>query len=422
MLDLRSIQENPAMLEDILARRRFKGVNVPELMAKLEESRSLKSKIDGLRGERNSASKEIGQLIGQGKKDEAEKRKSEVKGLGDEIHGLEEKYHGIQEAMELDLLLLPNVIDPDVPDGEDETANKEIRVEGKKPEFSFEPKKHYDMGEAMGIFDFERGVKLAGSRFYTYRGLGARLERALISFMLDLHTEENGYTEMWVPSLINEEGMMKSGQYPKFKGDFYDLEKDGLALIPTSEVSLVNLHTDEIIDEKDLPIALTTATSCFRREAGAAGKDNRGLVRVHQFQKVELVQVVHPDKSHEAHEQMLAHAEKVLQRLGLHYRVLLLCSGDMGATAAKTYDLEVWMPGLDRWLEISSVSNCLDYQARRGLIRYRPEGPKKKPVLAHTLNGSGLAAGRTLIAVMENYQKEDGTFEIPEALKPYMRM
>jgi seryl-tRNA synthetase len=272
----------------------------------------------------------------------------------------------------------------------------------------------------MGILDFERGVKLAGSRFYAYRGLAAKLERALIAFMLDLHTK-NGYTEMWVPQLVDDASMTTTGQYPKFKGEFYRLDADELSLIPTAEVPLVNLYRDEIIPSDQLPIRMTASSSCFRREAGAAGRDTRGLVRVHQFQKVEMVQIVHPDESRRIHEEMIHHAEEVLKQLGLHYRTVLLCSGDIGATSARTYDVEVWMPGLNRYMEISSVSNCLEFQARRGMIRCKDNGPKAKAVYVHTLNGSGLAAGRTMAAVMENYQKADGTFEIPEVLKPYLR-
>jgi len=420
MLDLKRLQENPAELEDTLRRRRFTGIDADRLRERIQESKAVKTRIDTIRAERNSASKTIGNLIGQGKKEEAEKRKAEVKHLGDELAQQEREYEEKQNELQDVLLGLPNLLEPDVPDGEDETGNRLVYERGQRPDFSFKPATHYELGEKLGILDFERGVKLAGSRFYTYRDLAARLERALLNFMLDLHTREFAYTEVWVPQLVGEQSMFTTGQYPKFRGDFYDLEKDGLALIPTSEVPLVNLYRDEIIPEEELPVRLTAATSCFRREAGAAGRDTRGLVRVHQFQKVELVQIVHPDKSRETHEEMLSNAEEVLKRLGLHYRVMLLCSGDIGAAAARTYDIEVWMPGLNRYLEISSVSNCLDFQARRGMIRYRPAGAKKKPVLAHTLNGSGLAAGRTLIAIMENYQREDGTFDVPEVLRPYM--
>ncbi len=419
MLDLRRIIENPEELEENLNKRNFTNIDMNKLKELIRNSKEMKAIIDGMRMERNAASKEIGALIGQGKKDEAETRKAAVKDLGDRISDEEKKADAITEELSDIILGLPNYLEPDVPTGKDEKDNELIREVGTIREFGFSPIPHYDIGEKMGILDFEGGVKLAGSRFYSYRGLAAQLERAIISFMLDVHTGLFGYEERWVPQLISDEGMVTTGQYPKFAGEFYRLNEDGLSLIPTAEVPLVNLYRDEIIPEENLPIALTAASSCFRREAGAAGRDTRGLVRVHQFQKVELVQLVHPEKSREIHEKMLLHAEEILKRLELPYRVIKLCSGDIGATAARTYDLEVWMPGLNRYLEISSISNCLDYQARRGKIRYRPVDKKKKPELLHTLNGSGLAAGRTMIAIMENYQKEDATFDIPDALKPY---
>ncbi|MDH5656349.1 MAG: serine--tRNA ligase [Spirochaetia bacterium] len=420
MLDLKRIQENPDELEEMLTKRNFKAFDAGKLKTIIEKYKNQKSKVDEERSRRNYASKEIGNLISNGKKEDAEKLKAEVKGLGDVIENLEKDLESIETEMSGIVLELPNYPDSDVPVGSDEKSNIVLRIEGKKPEFDFTPAPHYEIGEKLNIIDFERGVKLAGSRFYSYRGKGAALERALINFMLDTHTKQFGYSEMWVPQLINDEGMTVTGQYPKFKGEYYRFEEDGLSLIPTAEVPLVNLYRGEIIEEKDLPVAMTAASSCFRREAGSAGKDTRGLVRVHQFQKVELVQIVHPEHSRKIHEEMLSHAEEILKKLNLHYRVLLLCTGDMGATAAKTYDLEVWMPGLDRFVEISSISNCLDFQARRGLIRYRPDGKKNKPVLTHTLNGSGLAAGRTLAAVMETYQKIDGSFDIPDVLKKYL--
>jgi seryl-tRNA synthetase len=417
MLELRLIQENPEALKQMLSRRRHEGVAVSELLKLIEESKEIRARSEALRADRNRISKEIGILIGQGKKDEAEVQKEEVRRIGDEIALLEKRLEEVLSQQNEIILALPNWIDEDVPDGADATANLTVKTVGEIPRFDFQPLPHYEIGERLGILDFERGAKLAGSRFYTYRDLAARLERAIINFMLDLHTEKNGYTEMWVPMLVNDQCMMTTGQYPKFRGEYYQLERDGLSLIPTAEVPLVNLYYDEIIAEEELPIAVTAATSCFRREAGAAGRDTRGLVRVHQFQKVELVRITHPNTSAKEHEQMLAHAESVLSALKLPYRVLLLCSGDMGATARKTYDIEVWMPGLNRWLEISSVSNCGDYQARRGKIRIKT---KDGNIYAHTLNGSGLAAGRTMIAIMENYQKADGTFDIPEVLKKYL--
>lgn len=419
MLDLKRIQDNMEELMQMLSARKFESGDVSHLRETIAQVKLLKQEADKIRAERNSASKEIGALLGSGKKEEAEKRKNEVKDLGDRIAALEADVEKAETSLMDVVIGFPNFIEPEVPVGDD-THNRIVREHGKKASFDFAPQTHYDIGEKLGIFDFERGVKLAGSRFYTYRGLGARLERALMNFMLDLHTGEGGYEEAWVPLLVNDASMTTTGQYPKFKGEYYRLDRDELSLIPTSEVPLVNLYRDEILAEEDLPIAITAHTSCFRREAGAAGKDTRGLIRVHQFQKVELVQLVHPDQSRAIHEKMVGHAEEVLKRLGLHYRVVLLSSQDMGATAAKTYDLEVWMPGLNRYMEISSISNCLDFQARRGMIRFKGKTGKDKPRLVHTLNGSGVAIGRALAAVVENHQKKDGTFEIPDALKKYL--
>jgi len=420
MLDLNRIQGNPEELEAMLKKRNFKGVDISGLKTLIKRMKDLKFELDRLRSERNSASKEIGNLMASGKKEEAETRKQSVKSIGDSIASIEEDYGRVENELSDIVLGLPNYVDPDVPEGRDETANVVLREVGTKTSFSFPPLPHYEIGEKMGTFDFERGVKLSGSRFYSYRGFAATLERALIGFMLDTHSKKFGYTETWVPQLVNDQAMTVTGQYPKFKGEFYRLDDDALSLIPTAEVPLVNLYSDEIIEEETLPVAMVAATSCFRREAGAAGKDTRGLVRVHQFQKVELVQLVHPDHSQRIHEEMLGHAEEILKLLGLPYRVLFLCSGDMGATASKTYDLEVWMPGLNRYMEISSISNCREFQARRGKIRFKPAGKKEKPSFVHTLNGSGLAAGRTLAAIFENYQNEDGSVSIPDVLKKYL--
>ncbi len=293
-----------------------------------------------------------------------------------------------------------------------------VRTWGEKPKFSFAPKPHYDLGTDLDILDFERGVKLAGTRFYVYKGLAAQMERAIINLMLDLHTTEHGYTEVFGPFIVNDDSMIGTGQFPKFKDEYYRIERDGLSLIPTAEVPLTNLYRDEILEEP-LPVKITMQSACFRREAGAAGKDTRGLIRVHQFQKVELVKFADPATSFDELETLTRDAEEVLQKLNLHYRVVLLCSADTSASSAKTYDIEVWMPGLDRYVEISSCSCFTDYQARRAKIRYRREAGAK-PEFVHTLNGSGLAAGRTLAAVMENYQTEKGEIVIPEALKKYM--
>ena len=420
MLDSHWIMENRTAFREMLKSRRFEAMDLDAFLGELDSGRELKGRLDGARSERNRVSKEIGNLMAQGKTQEADAQKQATGKIGNLIDSLENEYSALDERLRASLLGLPNLLDPAVPDGKDEAANVLVREWGSKPHFDFAPKAHYDLGEALGILDFQGGVKLSGSRFYAYRGLAARLERALINYMLDLHTKHFGYEETWVPALVNDESMTATGQFPKFKGEFYRLDEDALNLIPTSEVALVNLYRNEIIPQESLPVRMTAATSCFRREAGAAGKDTRGLVRVHQFQKVELVQLVEPEKSAQTHEEMVGHAESVLQGLGLHYRVVLLCSGDVGAAASKTYDLEVWLPGLNRYQEISSVSNCGDFQARRGLVRFRPPGPKSKPVLVHTLNGSGLAAGRTLVAVMENFQRADGSFAIPEVLQPYL--
>ncbi|MBX7059780.1 MAG: serine--tRNA ligase [Leptospirales bacterium] len=421
MLDLRLIQDKPEALDEMLRRRRSSGVDVSELKSLIAKNRKLLTELNDQRAVRNAASKEIGALLGKGKKDEAEARKAEVKSVGERIAALESEQGGLEEKMNAIVLGLPNWLDDSTPDGDDASANVLVREVGKKPAFDFQPQAHYEIGVKLGWVDFEAGVRLAGSRFYVYRDGLARLERALISFMLDLHTQKAGYSEAWVPILINDDGMVTTGQFPKFRGEYYTLERDQLSLIPTAEVPLVNLYRDTLLSEDQLPVRLTAASSCFRRESGAAGKDTRGLVRVHQFQKVELVQLVRPEDSERVHEEMLGHAEEVLKRLALPYRVVQLCSGDIGATAARTYDIEVWMPGLDRWLEISSVSNCRDFQARRGGIRYKGKGAGAKSQFVHTLNGSGVAAGRCMIAIMENYQRADGSFGIPAALQPYMQ-
>jgi seryl-tRNA synthetase len=417
MIDPKIIRDNIELIRDLLQRRNMAGaVDIDELKAIDEERRTLILKADELREKRNSASKTIGQLKAKGQ-DPVDMMK-EVQLIGDEIKSIEQRLNDLNERFRELHLSVPNILDKSVPTGKDDKDNVVVREWGKKPQFNFEPKPHYDIGTSMGILDFERGVKLAGARFYVYRGLAATLERAIINFMLDLHTKEHGYTETFGPFIVNDESMTGTGQYPKFKDEYYRIDRDGLSLIPTAEVTLTNLFRDEILEAEKLPIYLTMQSSCFRREAGAAGRDTRGLVRVHQFQKVELVKFVEPETSFDELEKLTANAEEVLKRLNLHYRVVLLCSGDTSASSSKTYDIEVWMPGLNRYMEISSCSNFLDYQARRAMIRYKKKG--EKPQYLHTLNGSGLAAGRTLAAIIENYQREDGTFDIPEVLKKYM--
>lgn len=418
MLDINRIVQNP---EELLSTLQKRGVPSTDIEAKIksvsEKQRKLKLEVEDLRAERNRVSKEIGIQKSQGK--DITEISASMKGVGDQIKAIEDELTKEEESLHDLNLGLPNLLDPSVPEGKSEADNVLVRQWGDVPKLSFEAKTHFDIGEKLGIFDFERGVKLAGARFYTYRGLGAKLERALMNLMLDTHTTENGYEEMWVPVLVNDESMTATGQLPKFAEDFYRLEKDGLNLIPTAEVPLTNYYRDEIISEKELPISVCAHTPCFRREAGSYGRDTRGLVRVHQFQKVELVKFVEPETSQTEHEKMLQDAESILQKLKLPYRVMLLCSRDMSSASSKTYDIEVWMPGLGRFMEISSVSNFKDYQARRGKIRYKSK--EGKNLLVHTLNGSGLAIGRTLAAVIENYQSADGTFQIPDVLKPYIR-
>lgn len=418
MIDPKIVRDNIDLVKHILKIRRMEdAVDIAKLEDMDATRRQIIAKIDELRTMRNTLSKEVGTLKqkGQNPTDIMEK----VRSIGNDIKQYEEQIVSIEETYTTMMLSIPNMLHESVPIGNDEHDNVVVRTWGQKPYFDFEPKPHYDLGTQLNILDFERGVKIAGARFYVYRGLAAQLERAIINFMLDLHTKKHGYTEVFGPFIVNDESMIGTGQYPKFMDEYYRIERDALSLIPTAEVPLTNLYRDEIIDGNNLPLYVTMQSSCFRREAGAAGKDTRGLIRVHQFQKVELVKFVEPETSFDELERLTADAEEVLQLLNLHYRVVLLCSADTSASSSKTYDIEVWMPGLDRYVEISSCSNFVDYQARRARIRYRKkEG--EKPMLVHTLNGSGLAAGRTLAAIMENYQTRDGNITIPELLKPYL--
>lgn len=417
MIDPKIIRDDIDSIRTLLVKRNMAGaVDVDMLKSIDEERRELLLKSDELREKRNKLSKTIGQLKSQGK--DAEDAMKEVQNISDELKAFSDRLDELNLKFTELHLSIPNILDASVPEGKDEKDNIVVREWGKKPEFSFEPQPHFEIGTKMGILDFERGVKLAGARFYVYRGLAALLERAIINFMLDLHTKEHGYEETFGPFIVNDESMTGTGQYPKFKDEYYRMERDGLSLIPTAEVTLTNIYRDEILEAENLPIHLTMQSSCFRREAGAAGRDTRGLVRVHQFQKVELVKFVEPETSFDELEKLTINAEEVLKRLNLHYRTVLLCSGDTSASSTKTYDIEVWMPGLNRYMEISSCSNFLEYQARRAMIRYKKKGDK--PAYLHTLNGSGLAAGRTMAAIIENYQTADGKFEIPEVLKKYM--
>ncbi|MEO8503125.1 MAG: serine--tRNA ligase [Acidobacteriota bacterium] len=381
------------------------------------ERRRLLVEVEDLKRRRNEASKAIGALKSKGVDAAAE-----MEAVGRLKAGIEDDEAAVA-AVERDLavveLRLPNLPHESVPVGRDAEANRVERTVGDPPKFAFEPKAHWDLGPALGILDFERGAKLAGARFTASFGAGAQLERALISFMLDLHTRQHGYTEVLPPFLVNSAALTGTGQLPKFAEDLFRIADRDLWLIPTAEVPLTNLHAGELLEESALPVRYTAHTPCFRAEAGSYGKDVRGLIRQHQFNKVELVQLTSQETSYQALEELTGHAEKILQALALPYRVLCLSTGDMGFSAAKTYDLEVWLPGQNAYREISSCSNCEDFQARRADLRYRPSGGGK-PKLVHTLNGSGLAVGRTLIAILENYQQADGTVVVPEALRPYM--
>lgn len=417
MHDIKAIRDNPEAFDRAIARR---GV-APQAQALIEldkKRRAAQVEFDELQGRRNTLSKEIG--IAKGKKDEARAAElmAEVAALKDRLAALETEQKDHEAALSDALSRIPNLPGDDVPDGLDEKGNVELRRTGAPKTYSFKPKEHFDLGEALGYMDFASGVKLAGARFTVLRAQLARLERALGQFMLDLHTTEFGYTEMQPPMLVNDATAFGTGQLPKFGDDLFRTTT-GYWLIPTAEVPLTNLARDLIIDESELPWRFTALTACFRSEAGAAGRDTRGMIRQHQFDKVELVSIVSPDKSVEEHERMTGAAEEVLKRLDLPFRTMLLCAGDMGGAARKTYDIEVWLPGQNQYREISSCSNCWDWQARRMNARCRAPG-EKQTRFVHTLNGSGLAVGRTLIAVMENYQNEDGSISVPDALKPYM--
>ena len=382
-----------------------------------DERRAVLVDLEDKKRQRNEASKAIGEIKRQG--GSAEQEIAAVGTLKGEIEELETRLSAIETELSGVALSIPNLPHDSVPEGPDERANRIERQVGEPTAFDFEPKAHWDLGPELGILDFERGAKVAGARFTASFGAGARLERALINLMLELHTGEHGYTEVLPPFIVNADALLGTGQLPKFEQDLFHLEGTNYYLIPTAEVPVTNLHRQEILDEAQLPIRYAAWTPCFRSEAGSYGKDVRGLIRQHQFNKVELVHLTAAGASYDALEELTGHAERVLQILELPYRVVTLSTGDMGFGAAKTYDLEVWLPGQSAYREISSCSNCEDFQARRADIRYRPEGGGK-PRYAHTLNGSGLAVGRTLIAVLENYQQEDGTVVIPEALRPHM--
>lgn len=415
MLDIRLVRENTSVVEKALINRNYE-LSLSGFLTLEEERRRLLKKAEELRNRRNTVSEEIGRLKRQ--KQDAANLMDEMKSVSEKIKELDEQLHVLAEKIDSFLLNIPNIPHESVPVGKDEAENVVVRTWGKPKEFDFSPLNHWDIAEMHGLIDFDRASKIAGARFALMKGLGARLERALMNFMLDLNTSK-GYTEVFPPLLVNRRSMTGTGQLPKFEAELFRIADPEFYLIPTAEVPVTNIHRDEILKETDLPICYTAYTPCFRREAGSYGKDTRGLIRQHQFNKVELVKFVRPEDSYTELEKLTGDAEDVLQKLCLPYRVVALCTGDLGFSSAKTYDLEVWLPGQQRYREISSCSNFEDFQARRANIRFKREG-KKGTEFVNTLNGSGLAIGRTIVAILENYQQKDGSVMIPEALRHYM--
>lgn len=431
MLDLRYVSENLPDVKAALARRGLRDAELLDRLGSLaDERKKAIGELDALRQRRNEASQAMAQVADK-KSDDFRVKREALRALGDEIKTGEGRQSGVEAELEAILLNLPNLPHPDTPDGLSESDNVERRAWGEKPSFDFDPEDHVEIGTRLGILDFERAAKISGSRFVVLKGLGSRLNRGLLQLMLDVHTTEHGYEEVWPPVLVKDSAMRGTGQLPKFAQDAFRIAKDeewetqadaqghDLFLVPTAEVPITNLHAEEIVSEAELPLGYTGYTACFRSEAGSYGKDTRGMIRVHQFDKVELVRFCRPDQGETELETLTSHAETILQKLGLHYRVVQLCAGDMGFAAQKSYDLEVWLPGQNAYREISSCSWFGDFQARRMKARFRPE-PKGKPQLLHTLNGSGLAIGRTLVAILEQNQQADGSVTIPEALRPYM--
>jgi len=417
MLDIKLIREKPDFVRERLATRgRGDEAHIAEIAALDEQRRELLAEGDGLKAERNKVSKEIGALKSKGQ--DASAQMSAMKQVGERVSVIDAEVAGLDEKLQQILLMIPNLPHESVAVGKEAADNPEIRKWGEAPKFAFPPKAHWDIGEQLGILDFARAAKISGSGFILYKGAGARLERALINFLLDLHTGQHGFTEVFPPFLINRNAMIGTGQLPKFEEDMYRLRDEDMYLAPTAEVPVANIHREEILSEGQLPINYCAYTPCFRREAGAAGKQTRGMIRVHQFDKVEMIKFVKPETSYDELEKLTANAERVLQLLGLHYRVVLLCTGDMGFASAKTYDIEVWAPGQNGYLEVSSCSNCEDFQARRANIRFK--GADGKNRFVHILNGSGTALARLYVAVLETYQQADGSVKIPEVLLPYM--
>ncbi len=416
MLDIRFVRENIDFVQKKLAER-GQDIDLGRFSRLDQERRDILKEVETLRGERNTVSKEVGQRKKQ--KEDASDLISKMGAVSARIKELDESLKETEALFDEFLMTIPNVPHESVVSGTDSADNPVVREWGEKPVFTFEPKPHWETGEFLKVLDFAEGAKIAGARFTLYRGLGARLERALINFMVDLHAVEHGYTEVLPPFMVNSDSMRGTGQLPKFEEDLFKIEGTDYYLIPTAEVPVTNIHRGEILDEKDLPVYYVAYTPCFRAEAGSYGKDTRGLIRQHQFNKVEMVKFSRPDTSYDELEKLTANAEEVLERLNIHFRTVDLCTGDLGFSAAKTYDIEVWMPGQDAYREISSCSNFEDFQARRAEIRFRRE-ESGKVEFVHTLNGSGLAVGRTVVAILENYQQEDGSVIIPEALIPYM--
>jgi seryl-tRNA synthetase len=417
MLDIKLIREKPDFVRQRLATRgRGDEARIAEIAVLDEHRRKLVSEGDNLKAQRNTVSKEIGALKSKGQ--DASAQMTAMKQVGERIAALDAEVATLDAKLQDILLMIPNLPHESVTVGKEAADNPEVKRWGEAPKFAFQPKAHWDIGEKLGILDFARASKISGSGFILYKGAGARLERALINFLLDLHTSQHGYTEVFPPFLINRNAMIGTGQLPKFEEDMYRLRDEEMYLAPTAEVPVTNIHRDEILREEQLPIYYCAYTPCFRREAGAAGKETRGMIRVHQFDKVELVKFAKPESSYDELEKLLANAEKVLQLLGLHYRIVSLCSGDVGNASAKTYDIEVWAPGQNAYLEVSSCSNYEEFQARRANIKFKDSAGKNRFV--HTLNGSGTALPRLYVALLETYQQADGSVKIPEPLVPYM--
>jgi len=416
MLELRFIRENLDLVKEKTERRGIKDSRVEDFAEVDINRRKLLAELESLRNRRKTVSSQIAELKKQN--EDAESLILEMREVGERIKELEKQVASVEENLQDIVMGIPNLCDDSVPQGRDDSENVEIRQWGKVSEFAFDPKPHWEIGEDLDILDFERAAKLSGARFALLKGFGSKLERGLINFMLDLHTQKHGYTEVLPPFMVNAASMTATGQLPKFEEDLFRIKDWDLYLVPTAEVPVTNIHRDETLVEKELPIKYCSYTPCFRSEAGSYGKDTRGLIRQHQFDKVELVKFTRPEDSIDELESLLADAEEVLQLLKLPYRIVNLCTGDLGFSAIKTYDIEVWMPAQNKYREISSCSNFGDFQARRGGIRYRPRNSKKSS-LVHTLNGSGLAVGRTLAAILENFQRDDGSIYLPEVLEPY---